>query len=158
MHWFSTTPGLWHRPTWCPNVFFSHDLFPGTDQPLHIYFEHMTARACGICDPHAHHPFQSDYGLRLHMRQRHHRHLCRECLQVGLALPARLALDALKAPDADHCRSCRMLCAMHAICVIPAAIIRACTPVACLCAVLQHSSCLLPGLFRAVATAAAMCI
>ena len=85
-HWSSIIQDLWHRPQWCPNVFFSHDQFPGTDQPLHDYFEQLTARACGVCDPNAHHPFQTDDALCKHMREHHHRHLCMVCLQVGALL------------------------------------------------------------------------
>ena len=111
-HWSGIIQDLWHSPTWCPNVFFSQEHFPGTDQPLHDYFQQMTARACSICDPHAHHPFRTDEALCLHMRMRHHRHFCMTCLQVGLFLPACLALDALQAPDADLCRSCTLLCVL----------------------------------------------
>ncbi|KAL0054967.1 hypothetical protein WJX82_005281 [Trebouxia sp. C0006] len=112
-HWVSILHQLWHKPQWCPKFFVSRDLFPGRYQPLHAYFQRLTARACSICDPEAEHLFHTDGALCKHMTQHHHRHLCMVCLKAGgrafpLQLPTYTAqeLDAHIAGDHPKCQFC----------------------------------------------------
>lgn len=96
-HFFPKLRQLWHNPKWSGSIYV--DDASGGSPPqgapsaghLHSHLQRIAARACSVCDPHAHRPFPSTVALSKHVATQHHRHMCGICLNVGaghlLALP-----------------------------------------------------------------------
>lgn len=75
---------LWHKPKWAKSIFVDTQLPAGMPQArtLQSHLQQLSAKACSVCDRHAHRPFPSDAALAKHVREQHKQHLCHICLEV----------------------------------------------------------------------------